>query len=312
MKEIMKKEDYPGILWLISTIRERGQAVISEQLREKGYDRIGPSHGQILYLLKEHGSLNLSKVAELLFRKRSTVSVLARRLEEEGLVEYKDDPDDGRGRKLQLTKRARNLAKLFRPEEKPVHDIMLEGINDRGRTEFRRTLLKVLSNLRREISRMENSADLTTEIETLDQALNAEALPTDREQRPVDLDTISEDVLCVERSFTGEDILAFAEISGDRGEHHITDRAAKMAHGLLVGSLATEIGGRINYIARTMTFEFLKPVYEYERILCRGRVENIKKTRLRWKCSFTFECINTNGEVVMQGSSDGQVLRAIN
>ncbi len=47
-------------------------------------------------------------------------------------------------------------------------------------------------------------------------------------------------------------------------------RAGLMAHGLLTATLPTKLGGDLNYIARTMEFEFLRPVYAGEELRCVG------------------------------------------
>lgn len=66
------------------------------------------------------------------------------------------------------------------------------------------------------------------------------------------------------RHFVAEDVEAFAKVSGDRGIHHMKpDESGRvMLQGLLTATLPTELGGDLNYIARTMNFEFLRPVFE--------------------------------------------------
>ena len=66
-----------------------------------------------------------------------------------------------------------------------------------------------------------------------------------------------------ERTFTEEDVRQFAEVSGDRGAHHVEPGpdGRVMVQGLLTATLPTKIGGDLNFIAREMTFEFLRPVF---------------------------------------------------
>src|SRR5260370_36959901 len=61
------------------------------------------------------------------------------------------------------------------------------------------------------------------------------------------------DSFTVSRTFTEQDMLAFADLSRDYNPVHFDDRFAdaknfrgRICHGLLVASLATEIGGQIN------------------------------------------------------------------
>lgn len=109
------------------------------------------------------------------------------------------------------------------------------------------------------------------------------------------------------RSFTEADIAAFAELSGDKGRHHLERDAAGrlMAHGLLTATLPTKLGGDLDYIAADMHFEFKRPVYAGEELLCRGTVTRVRKERDRLAVSFAFVVTNPRGKVVLQGKTRG-------
>jgi 3-hydroxybutyryl-CoA dehydratase len=84
------------------------------------------------------------------------------------------------------------------------------------------------------------------------------------------------DELSVSRTFTEQDMLQFADVSRDYNPIHLEDRFAKakkfkgrICHGLLVGSMLTEIGGQIGVLASRMEFVFKKPVYFGDTITCR-------------------------------------------
>lgn len=109
------------------------------------------------------------------------------------------------------------------------------------------------------------------------------------------------------RAITEEDVRRFTEISGDRGAHHVTPDAQGrlLAHGLLTATLPTKLGGDLNFLARTMTFEFLKPVFAGDTLTCRGLVGTVEPDGTRTRVSFSFDVVNQRGEVVMRGSSAG-------
>ena len=113
------------------------------------------------------------------------------------------------------------------------------------------------------------------------------------------------------RTFTADDVQAFAELTGDRGAHHVTpdEKGRLMVHGLLTATLPTKLGGDMNFIAREMNFEFLRPVYAGEKILCVGLVEEVRAEPRRWCVSFTFEAENERGKVVLRGTSSGVIAR---
>lgn len=109
------------------------------------------------------------------------------------------------------------------------------------------------------------------------------------------------------RSFSEEDVRAFAELSGDKGRHHL-ERDAQgrlLIHGLLTASLPTKLGGDLDYIAADMRFEFKRPAYADEELLCRGTVTRVKKEKSWLAVSFSFVVTNPKGKVVLQGKTSG-------
>ena len=113
------------------------------------------------------------------------------------------------------------------------------------------------------------------------------------------------------RAIHESDILSFAELSGDKGRHH-TERDPSgrlLAHGLLTATLPTKLGSDWNYIARTMEFDFIKPVYSGDVLTCVGTIEEVVARNTRWKVRFSFEVANQGGVLVMKGTSTGQVPR---
>lgn len=113
-----------------------------------------------------------------------------------------------------------------------------------------------------------------------------------------------------ERLITEEDIRRFSELSGDKGAHHLQPdtQGRLMAHGLLTATLPTKLGGDLDYIARTMRFEFSRPVYSGDLLTCRGTVASVVRQSTRLKVRFLFEILNQKGEPVLKGETQGQIL----
>ena len=117
------------------------------------------------------------------------------------------------------------------------------------------------------------------------------------------------DSFTVARTFTEQDIAAFADVSRDYNPVHFDDRftgaknfRGRICHGLLVASMITEIGGQIGWLASGMTFRFKKPVYFGETIQCRLTLTEIDdRNRATAEASFT----NQQNEVVIQASVSG-------
>lgn len=92
------------------------------------------------------------------------------------------------------------------------------------------------------------------------------------------------DEFSVSRTFTEQDITQFADISRDYNPVHLEDRFARakkfngrICHGLLVGSMLTEIGGQTGVLASRMDFVFKKPVYFGDTVRCRWIFTEINK-----------------------------------
>ena len=105
--------------------------------------------------------------------------------------------------------------------------------------------------------------------------------------------------------------MSFAEISGDRGVHHmVPDRDGRiMIQGLLTATLPTKLGGDLNYIARKMTFEFLRPVFVGDTVTCEGTVLKAEESDDRLVVSMSVLCRNQDGKDVLRGETEGIIRR---
>jgi acyl dehydratase len=115
-----------------------------------------------------------------------------------------------------------------------------------------------------------------------------------------------------QRTFTSTDIRAFTELSGDAGEHHLQPDAQGrlMAHGLLTATIPTKIGGDMNFIAREMTFQFFRPVFSDDTIVCDVTIAELETVEQLTNIVTTFVCRNQNGKEVMTGTARG-VIRGV-
>lgn len=119
------------------------------------------------------------------------------------------------------------------------------------------------------------------------------------------------DTLAFERTFTKEDVARFTKLSGDEGNHHTNpDELGRLVvQGLLTATLPTKIGGDNHVLARTMNFEFFRPVFTEDIILCEVTIEEYEKRREdRMSIATTFTCTNQHEKVVLQGSFAGVIL----
>lgn len=117
------------------------------------------------------------------------------------------------------------------------------------------------------------------------------------------------DTLTWSRTFTEEEISLFARLSGDEGEHHLVpdEQGRLMAHGLLTATLPTKIGGDLNFIARDITFHFLRPVFAGDTIECEVTLVELETADQFTRMASTWVCRNQHAKEVMTGEARGVI-----
>ena len=83
-----------------------------------------------------------------------------------------------------------------------------------------------------------------------------------------------------------------------------------MVQGLLTATLPTKIGGDLNFIARDMTFEFLRPVFTGETITTDVTFTRVEEQEGRLWASAEAVCVNEAGKEVLLAHIRGFVSRA--
>ncbi len=119
------------------------------------------------------------------------------------------------------------------------------------------------------------------------------------------------DVISFERTFTAEDVELFTKVSWDEGIHHVEpdEKGRLVIQGLLTATLPTKIGGEQNVLARTMNFEFLRPVFTGDSIICEVTIDALEKQENnRTSIHASFECTNQNEKQVLIGDFAGVIL----
>jgi acyl dehydratase len=117
------------------------------------------------------------------------------------------------------------------------------------------------------------------------------------------------DTRSVQRTFTPEEVRRFADLSGDEQARHLEpdDDGRLLVHGLLTATMPTKIGGDMEILARTMEFEFVKPVYTGETVTCQMTVEEVDERSDRYDLVGSITCENEDGETVLTGTVEGLV-----
>lgn len=112
-------------------------------------EELGLHVGQelVLVALADSDGLHQSALAERLGVEPPTVTKTLRKLEDSGLVERFDDPDDGRAQRVVLTDRGDDLVEDVVAGWTSVEEPMVAGFTDEERLLLRRMLLSLRENL---------------------------------------------------------------------------------------------------------------------------------------------------------------------
>jgi len=120
--------------------------------------------------------------------------------------------------------------------------------------------------------------------------------------------------LTYSRVITRDDIVQFAQLSGDFGEHHVVPDASGrlVAHGLLVLTVPTRMGTDLHYLAHTMQWMFVRPVYDGDTVtadIVLSSVQLIEDTKgKRLDIAMIVKVSNQDGRLVVRGESTGVVV----
>ena len=116
---------------VISRIHQLSEEFLKEELEKAGIQGLVASHGHILGCLYMEDNLPMWRIAALIKRRKSTLTVLADKLEQEGYIRRLPSPDDSRVRYLALTPKGEAARPLFldiarRLQERFWHDFSAE------------------------------------------------------------------------------------------------------------------------------------------------------------------------------------------
>ena len=97
------------IISLVARIREKAHRFIIDELKRHGLIRLAPVHGDVLMALFFHKELTMKQIADIVDRKKSTVTTLVEKLVWLGYAKKVKDPEDNRSFRISLTKKGRGI-----------------------------------------------------------------------------------------------------------------------------------------------------------------------------------------------------------
>ena len=95
--------------FLLAKATQRWNELLYEHFTSAGYADIRPSYGSVLLPLYEEDGLRMGELARRARLSKQTMTDMIRRLERDGLVERRTDPNDARASLIYLTGRSRHF-----------------------------------------------------------------------------------------------------------------------------------------------------------------------------------------------------------
>lgn len=132
----------------IGRIREKANALIESELKDRGIQGIVPAHGPVLaFLLQQKEPVPIKAVVESVGRVKSTVTVTIRTLEKYGYLCKFPSDTDRRVMYVELTAKGRRLRKDFEEISQTLWNKLYGNMSQRDRERLVKQLDKIEENL---------------------------------------------------------------------------------------------------------------------------------------------------------------------
>jgi len=131
------------IISLISRVRDKANRFIMTELNRHGLDELAPVHGDILVALYQHGDPTMKELAQIVDRKKSTVTTLVDKLIRLGYADKIQDAEDMRSYRVSLTEEG----KALKPILLRIADRLIEKVYKDMPRDERRQLVKSLNKI---------------------------------------------------------------------------------------------------------------------------------------------------------------------
>ena len=118
-----------NFLSLISKIHDKGNRLITEELKRNGADGLVPSHGDILVCLYQNDKMTMKEIADKINRTRPTVTVLVDKLEKLGYIKREISQEDSRYTYIVLTKKGKDFKPVFEKISNKLNDMLYKNLS---------------------------------------------------------------------------------------------------------------------------------------------------------------------------------------
>ena len=144
---------------LTRSFKEQGFSTISNRARQFWAKQPDRGAYRVLHLLKKKGQFTNSQLVEALDIRPSSVSVMVKKLEESGLVERHDDPDDKRVSLISLTDKGTQLLDSAHDYKHEFADSLFDGLTEEEQEQLGGLLKKLNDSLQEKFDKWGSGDD---------------------------------------------------------------------------------------------------------------------------------------------------------
>ncbi len=134
---------------VISKIRQNAEEFLRDSLDKAGACGLVSSHGHILAALYTEKKLSMYQIAQKIGRCKSTLTVLAQKLEQEGFIARAPDEEDSRVRYISLTQKGESFGPIFQQISDDMNNTLWDGFSEEEKNVAMDTLFRLEKNSRK-------------------------------------------------------------------------------------------------------------------------------------------------------------------
>lgn len=137
---------------IISKIRQNAEEFLRDSLENAGAGGLVSSHGHILGALYAEKKLSMYQIAQKIGRCKSTLTVLAQKLEQEGFISREPGEGDSRVRYISLTEKGHAFGPVFEQISHSMNTTIWDGFSEEEKKVAMEMLLRLEANSRMLVS----------------------------------------------------------------------------------------------------------------------------------------------------------------